>query len=596
MAIETIERPKIKRKYFTLKQAQELTRVVPKNLTDNQLQKAYVKARDYLHIINSGDRERLAEGGYYVSALTDTTKGVVPKDMWLQQNLNTTLTELTEERQKRMTKPSTEAKEPWQMTREEFIKDFTEKATGSFRQKIPDAPYRVLKYDAERHASDFHKEYVQKALKEGKAVPAEVLKDYPELGKRETPRLTKLTDQLDKLPGIEKTYWKGDTSTLTVYYDEAEGKDAANIRVQNYLKENQLRDSVEKINFISTEKGIFKPEPKAESKPRAKRETLVDKVMNEVVLYGGFPVRYGTMVKHLDEVAKSTGEKNWMAIRDAGLMGHATREKLHPTKLPEDVQPLTYEEFERITNLASGEKIPESIHKKIITMYPKEERHRFETKETKESLAPAKAEAKPKEETIKILRGSTDPEVKRLWDEVEDYRKREIAPLVKVSDNLQRRRAEGEKGLDDDIGKVRKQIAEKQAKGQPMYEAWRKKFNEVVEIPVSKFKTRARPKAKPKKESKPQKEIAILRAKPSVGGIQDKRSERAIAIDRALLAKRVVTVNDADVWRRTPNRVDIRGIDTPGSGRVTSRTGFADRGKTRLSRGHHRGWKKAKLT
>jgi len=100
-----------KRLYFTLKQAQELARVNPKNLTDVQLNKAYVKARDYLAIIGRSDMKQLAEGGYYASALTDTTKGVVPKDMWLHQNLRTTLSELTEERQKRI-KAQTEKAEP----------------------------------------------------------------------------------------------------------------------------------------------------------------------------------------------------------------------------------------------------------------------------------------------------------------------------------------------------------------------------------------------------------------------------------------------------------------------------------------------------
>lgn len=170
------------------------------------------------------------------------------------------------------------------------------------------------------------------------------------------PEVSKLTDQLDKISGIEKTYWRPDTSTLTVYYDEAIPKDAANVRIQAYLAENALRDSVERLTFISTAKGTFAT-PKAKAVP------------------------------------------------------------------------------------------------------------------------------KPKEEE----------------------------------------------------------------------------------------------------------------AKPSVTGIQDKRSDRAIAIDRALLAKRVVTVDNADVWRKNPNRVDIRGVDTPVRGRIVAGVAYADKGKKRLSRKHHRGWKKVKF-
>lgn len=68
----------------------------------------------------------------------------------------------------------------------------------------------------------------------------------------------KLTDQLDKLPDIEKTYWNPNESRLTIYYDESISKDIANIRIQKYLADNRLRNSVEKITFISTPEGTFK--------------------------------------------------------------------------------------------------------------------------------------------------------------------------------------------------------------------------------------------------------------------------------------------------------------------------------------------------
>jgi hypothetical protein len=102
---------------------------------------------------------------------------------------------------------------------------------------------------------------------------------------------------------------------------------------------------------------------------------------------------------------------------------------------------------------------------------------------------------------------------------------------------------------------------------------------------------RAEAKAKPKREPKPkkEKEIGILKPKPAA----KPQSDRALAIDRSLLAKNVVQSTDPR-WLAQPNRYDVRGIDTPGSGRI-GRTGFTDKGKTRLSRRHHRGWKKAQL-
>lgn len=70
----------------------------------------------------------------------------------------------------------------------------------------------------------------------------------------------KLTANLEKLAGIEKAFWDSANNKLTIYYDETTSKDVANIRVQKYLAENSLRDSVSKITFISTEKDMFTTE------------------------------------------------------------------------------------------------------------------------------------------------------------------------------------------------------------------------------------------------------------------------------------------------------------------------------------------------
>lgn len=116
----------------------------------------------------------------------------------------------------------------------------------------------------------------------------------------------------------------------------------------------------------------------ATERRRPKRETLTDKVMNEVVIYGGFPVRYGTLFRHLDEVAKEIVKKNpsenAMGIRDAGLMGFCQRERMHPTELPDDVEPLTYEEFKEAIEIPAGSRVPEHILRKWETIYPDSER------------------------------------------------------------------------------------------------------------------------------------------------------------------------------------------------------------------------------
>jgi len=112
-----------------------------------------------------------------------------------------------------------------------------------------------------------------------------------------------------------------------------------------------------------------------------KAKSVRQQIGNKVVVYGGLPVRYSTMARHLQEVAqkiaKAEGRKDWMGLRDAGLMGHSQAERMHPTELPDDVEPLTYDEFELVTNLPNGKEIPSEIFRKMITIYPKEERWRF---------------------------------------------------------------------------------------------------------------------------------------------------------------------------------------------------------------------------
>jgi len=92
------------RKYFTLKGAQELVRIIPQTLSDEQLQKYIVKLRDFKGYINYSDMERLIKGGYYRQVIDFSATGLVPIDPWLQTNLNYSLNEAIAERDKRRSK------------------------------------------------------------------------------------------------------------------------------------------------------------------------------------------------------------------------------------------------------------------------------------------------------------------------------------------------------------------------------------------------------------------------------------------------------------------------------------------------------------
>jgi len=87
--------------YFTIKKAQELTRIIPSRLTDDKLQKYIVKAKDYKGYIDHNDYKRLLEGGYFEGVLDPSASGVAPTDIWLQSNLSYSLDEALLERSRR---------------------------------------------------------------------------------------------------------------------------------------------------------------------------------------------------------------------------------------------------------------------------------------------------------------------------------------------------------------------------------------------------------------------------------------------------------------------------------------------------------------
>jgi hypothetical protein len=79
----------------------------------------------------------------------------------------------------------------------------------------------------------------------------------------------------------------------------------------------------------------------------------MDKYMNEVIWYGGFPMRRGDVILHLDrvaqQVARATGRKSWLSLRDAGLMGNSFYNDRHP--MPEGTEPITLQQLYEITGI-----------------------------------------------------------------------------------------------------------------------------------------------------------------------------------------------------------------------------------------------------
>ena len=64
----------------------------------------------------------------------------------------------------------------------------------------------------------------------------------------------------------------------------------------------------------------------------------MNKYLNEVVSYGGLPLRKGSVILDLQKICSS----NW----DAGLMGLDAHNKMHP--LPPGTEPITLAKFYQI--------------------------------------------------------------------------------------------------------------------------------------------------------------------------------------------------------------------------------------------------------
>ena len=78
-----------------------------------------------------------------------------------------------------------------------------------------------------------------------------------------------------------------------------------------------------------------------------KRLTLVTEHMNQPVYYGGFILRRGDVIRHLDEVAKTWDKKNWFRLREAGLLGNYQYNEMHGYP-PTHTIPISLVEFKRI--------------------------------------------------------------------------------------------------------------------------------------------------------------------------------------------------------------------------------------------------------
>ena len=80
-----------------------------------------------------------------------------------------------------------------------------------------------------------------------------------------------------------------------------------------------------------------------------RRMRAIDEVLNEVYLYGGFPLRLGDIITDMDKTAKQLDKNNWFSIREAGLAGLMRFNRWHPL---EGAEPISLERFYEITEIS----------------------------------------------------------------------------------------------------------------------------------------------------------------------------------------------------------------------------------------------------
>lgn len=108
-------------------------------------------------------------------------------------------------------------------------------------------------------------------------------------------------------------------------------------------------------------------------------------------------------------------------------------------------------------------------------------------------------------------------------------------------------------------------------------------------------------KAKPSKAAKPKpatraKAMLAHDARAIIARVQSQRSNLAIILDNSKQANRIIPESKVEVWAKNPNRYDMRGVDTAGSStNIKPGVAYADKGKQRLSRSRHKGFRKIKL-
>jgi hypothetical protein len=482
---------------------------------------------------------------------------------------------------------------------------------------------------------DMHKAGIVKALSEGKPVPAEVLKDYPELGKKEgKPEGTKEAVGNLKIGDTFKVNLTGMGFVEGAVWKKVEESPRKGVTVRNVATgETQVLSSPQAVfTQEAPEKTKATPEQKTE-KPKA---TGYDKYIGAYVrskLAQTMPTLAGKLEGDVVEVVTIHGEPYFklrlvdkstmnIPVDDAKLIRMPGESGSYPRDIAPTAKPEPKAKKEEI-KYTPVEKLPDN---ELWRLYLIPE-HRDMPQDYKEYLAKAKVEFNKRKVKLGpiITALPTKPKSKvelkaNLGDTISDgFVSGKVIGEGTVGSKIPAYKIETSTGridliIKNQVTRVTRPKAPHKSRTKATYKGYQAKLEgedtfenqsgvnkyaiykdgkyismEVGRTPLQALKHHY-------KTSRKAAAILPSTDMTQIDRAQDKRGARAVVIDNSLLAKRVLPTDSAGPWLKRPNRFDIRGVDTPGRGRIVAGVAYADRGKQRLSRKHHRGFSRIKFT
>lgn len=433
--------------YFNMNRAKRLIATNYSKRTNAQLQKDYVTLRDYERFANNTGnphhRKQLLEAGYFNEVADPYASGLVPKDALMPQNLRHALNEATAERTKRINKQkplpkaepkpglrsqsvTTKAKEPWEMTQQEF--GFSDISGGSDLMTKALNMVPGSKYKAKGDYSGLTPEQV-KLIKRGEALLAEHTQNRKALyeeAKAEISKNPRSKKLIDRGYPISSDY----VHEYSVKRAIQQGKISSHSDYPELTPSGQISGQNVRKPLTARQKGKVVP----------KSESVVPETVSPKLKVSPVPLNKKTGVK---ETLSTDAKKAETGIVEPPKPPVTKQPK--PTEpIPEKTIGLNKPEIERIRDLTGLDKLKPEESRKWEGVLDRAERDGYDKKASE--VAREVLDKKTRRPITDIEHAGMVLETARLAD-VYDAHIKTVNNLIKKGDTkaatLERSRAEG---------------------------------------------------------------------------------------------------------------------------------------------------------